>query len=243
MSYYYTSVGQARVPGRITTSTKELLQIAAAAAVLTADITLLLSEHTFLVGYQASGLLAAFTLNAVLLAAAAVFTGFIAHEMAHKIVAQRLGFWAEFRMWPIGLVLSLVTAVAGFLWAMPGATMVGGISPSDRESWGRTGLAGPLTNVAFGAVFLGTALSGLPLGAAAVYWLLYLATINGWFGTFNLIPFGPLDGRKVLSWSAVTWAGSIAFTATIFVLSILGFLSIQTFHNAYHCYTAFGSCF
>ncbi len=242
ISYYYTTVGRTRAPGRVTTSKKELLQICLAAAVLTVDIALLLSEHTFLFDYQPSRFVAAFTLNWVALAAVAVLTGFVAHEMAHKVVAQRLGFWAEFRMWPVGLALSLVTAIGGFLWAMPGATMVGGIPESDRTDWGRTGLAGPVTNFAFASVFLAAAFGAAALGGSADYWLLYLATINGWFGTFNMIPFGPLDGRKVLRWRWTIWAVAIAGTSAVLVASLLGFYSVTAFQNPYHCYTAVGGC-
>lgn len=41
----------------------------------------------------------------------AVGLGFILHELAHKFVAVRYGFYAEFRMWFEGLIFAIITAV------------------------------------------------------------------------------------------------------------------------------------
>ncbi|RMF89933.1 MAG: site-2 protease family protein, partial [Methanobacteriota archaeon] len=46
---------------------------------------------------------------------------FIAHELAHKYVAQRYGFWAEFRYWETGLLLGLFMAFTPVLFLAPGA--------------------------------------------------------------------------------------------------------------------------
>ena len=37
--------------------------------------------------------------------------GFVFHELGHKFVAQYYGAQAEFRMWPMGLILALVCFV------------------------------------------------------------------------------------------------------------------------------------
>jgi fatty acid desaturase len=78
--------------GRVTTSRTEILQIAVAYVVLTFDLVLLLSGSGFLFGTNAGGLLYSVTPVIVIVAAAAAFTGFVAHELAHKIVAQRRGY-------------------------------------------------------------------------------------------------------------------------------------------------------
>ncbi len=43
----------------------------------------------------------------------AVITAFLLHELAHKAVAQRYGCWAEFRSYPMGLVLGVITGEVG----------------------------------------------------------------------------------------------------------------------------------
>ncbi|MCI4324537.1 MAG: hypothetical protein L3K00_01430 [Thermoplasmata archaeon] len=218
-------VGAQPIPSRkLTTSPTEILHIAIAFVVLTVDIAIVESG---LVGSVRFG---DFNPGAVFaglaFGAAAALTGFLAHEMAHKVTAQRLGFWAEFRMSPIGLLFSLVTAIYGFLLAAPGATVVGGMG--GVRDWGRTSLAGPALNLVEGSVF---AAAGLALNTQSGYsggvlFLVLLAFINGWFATFNMIPFGPLDGRKVLRWDTKVWVGffalAAAFTALMFLIVYYG---------------------
>jgi Zn-dependent protease len=200
-NYSYMWPEEERVPHRVTTSSAEILQIGIAYAVLTFDLVLIFGNVGAYDGFDTSYI----TPGLILVCAIAAFTGFVAHEMAHKISAQRRGFWAEFRLSAVGLLVSVVTAALGFLFAAPGATMIGGMDESDREDWGRTALAGPLSNVAFAGVFYVGSI-GLFLADSPWYgWLLVLAFVNAWFAAFNLIPIGPLDGRKVLRWSTGLW--------------------------------------
>jgi Zn-dependent protease len=141
-----------------------------------------------------------------------VGAGFALHELTHKFSAQRYGFWAEFRLWPTGLIMALIlTVVSGgnLIFAAPGATYIAprnyaplhseGIS---RRQNGIISLAGPLSNVALAIVFL--MLSNLQ------GWFAIVGTIgfqtNLWLAAFNMIPFGGIDGRKVLSWKSLIWA-------------------------------------
>jgi Zn-dependent protease len=236
LNYYYSTVVPHPRSGRVTTSATEIAQIGIAYAVLTFDLMLIFSGGTFLSGAGSINLAEVLSPGWAIVAATAAATGFVAHELAHKIVAERRGFWAEFRMWPTGLFLSLVTALVHFLLGAPGATVVGGMAESDRADWGRTSIAGPLTNVGFGIVFFGAGLALFHGGSGLVTPLLYLGWINGWFGTFNLIPFGPLDGRKVLRWSKAAWAGSIAFTGGVTVLALMAVYSMAVFQNPFHYY-------
>lgn len=200
---------------RVTTSVTELSHLAIAYSVLVLDILLIegfihfsKGPGTLDVPRFAVGL--AFSLTAA-------FTGFIAHEMAHKVSAQRYGFWAEFRMSPVGLLVSLATAFVGFLFAAPGATIVGGMG--DVREWGRTSLAGPALNLVEGGLFFAAGVGTWALFHSVGLWsiLLLLAFINGWFAAFNLIPFGPLDGAKVLRWRRDVWVGCFAL-ALVFAI-------------------------
>jgi len=238
LNYYYTTVVPR--PGRwgITTSPAEVRQILIAYAVITLDLVIIFSGSSFVFGSGSAGLSYALTPGILGIAATAAFTGFVAHELAHKIVAQRRGFWAEFRMWPAGLALSVVMSLVGFLWGAPGATVVGGMSESNRTDWGKTSVAGPLTNLSFGLVFLAGGLVTFELGSPIAAGLLLLAWINGLFGTFNLIPLGPLDGRKVLSWSAVVWAGAFLASFAFVATATLGVYSLQGYGTPFHYYQA-----
>ncbi len=219
-SYSYT-IPQTPRPKGITTSRREIRDIGVAYAVLTGCLLLVFSGNTYLGSGFAPPGLHGITATLIAVAALAALSGFVAHEMAHKIVAQRLGYWAEFRASAYGLMMALVTSVLGFIFAAPGATVVSGMGEFDRRSWGRTSLAGPMTNLSFAALFYVASVGALALHSAVVVWLLVLAFINAWFGTFNLFPFGVLDGRKVFRWSRAVWGGAIALTGTAMVLTVL----------------------
>jgi Zn-dependent protease len=206
LPYGYSWTPTPQNPGRVTTSRTEILQVTVAYLVLTFDLVLLLSGTGLLFGTNTSSALYLVTPTIVVVAAVAALTGFVLHEMAHKVVAQRRGYWAEFRYSIIGLAISVFTAIFGFLFAAPGATVVSGMN--DAEGWGRTALAGPSLNLVFGGTFYVAALATFHAGAPVFVWLLLLAFVNCWFAAFNLIPFGVLDGAKVLHWSKGIW-GSI----------------------------------
>ncbi len=230
-SYTYNFVTPSAPRRRFSTSRRELLEIGIAYVVLTIDLAIILPQASFLFSGSANlvpSVIGALTTPLfVAVAALAALSGFIAHELAHKFVAQSHGFWAEFRMYPTGLLLSFVTALVGFLWAAPGATVVSGMDPRDRANWGRTSLAGPMANVAFGTAFYLGAIGLYLVGSGLFSALLLLAYINGWFGTFNLIPLGPLDGRKVLRWDRRAWVGSIVVCGTLAVAGLWAY-SIST---------------
>jgi len=214
-----------RPTSRLTTSPTELMHLAIAFVVLTIDIALVRTQIS--VFQSPTGVAAGVPVfvDGLGVAALAALTGFVAHEMAHKVVAQREGFWAEFRMSPAGLMFSLATALFGFLFALPGATVIGGMG--DVREWGRTSIAGPSTNLVFGGAFLAGALAvGQTLDAPDLWAsLMFLAFVNGIFAAFNLLPFGPLDGRKVLRWSRSLW--TLAFGVSLLFLA--GVLSTLLF--------------
>jgi Zn-dependent protease len=210
------------------TSRTELIHVTVAFLVLTADLMIILSGRGLLEGGTLPGLFAPIAPFYLLLAVAAALTGFIAHEMAHKLVARRLGYWAEFRMWPTGLLLSIVSSAAGFLFAAPGATMVDGMDPRDRRGWGQTGVAGPVSNLLFAVGFYGASLATFGFDADASGALLFLAMINTLFATFNLLPIGPLDGAKVFRWGAGRWALSFAVAAAFLAVSYTALYSYGT---------------
>ncbi|MDL5503279.1 MAG: hypothetical protein QSU88_08685, partial [Candidatus Methanoperedens sp.] len=80
--------------------------------------------------------------NPLVISLFTVGISFIIHEMSHKIVAQRYGSWAEFRMSPIMLLLMLVLVYQfGILFAAPGAVMIYGGNVGRREN-GLISLAG-----------------------------------------------------------------------------------------------------
>lgn len=148
----------------------------------------------------------------------AVGSGFVLHELSHKFTAERYGYWAEFRMWPFGLVLALVTSLIGFIFAAPGATYISGVNITQEEN-GKISLAGPLTNVGVATAFLPLLFFGngfwLQLGSEGVF-------VNIFLALFNLLPIMPLDGAKVFAWNKLRWAALFVPLALVFVYFVFG---------------------
>ena len=141
-----------------------------------------------------------------------VGTAFLLHELAHKVLAQKYGCWAEFRKFNLGLVLAVVMSLFGFIIAAPGAVMISG--QVTREQNGKISAAGPLTNIALAILFfiVGTFLPQVIGTIPALFnqIIFFGFFINAWLALFNMIPFPPLDGSKVMAWSLPVWLGITA---------------------------------
>ncbi len=146
---------------------------------------------------------------------------FLLHELAHKVTAIRFGQIAEFRADYGMLFLALMSALLGFIFAAPGAVHHRG-RVTEREH-GLIALAGPAVNLALAVVFLpvlGLALVGgsellAVLGARGV-------AINVFLAAFNLIPYGPLDGKTVFGWNKPVWAVTLAVSVAATIVFMYG---------------------
>jgi Zn-dependent protease len=150
-----------------------------------------------------------------------VLSGFVLHELSHKFVAQGYGYWAEFRMWPLGLVLALATSLLGFIFAAPGATYISGSNISQSEN-GKISIAGPLTNVGVAAVFFPLAFF-LPPGSFFGEMGFIGTQINIFLALFNMLPIMPLDGAKVFAWNKLRWAALFVPLVVAFAVWLTAF--------------------
>jgi Zn-dependent protease len=145
-----------------------------------------------------------------------VGVGFLLHELAHKVIAVRFGQVAEFRADYNMLFLALMAGFAGFLFAAPGAVYHRG--RVTRREQGLIALAGPVTNVALAIVFAPLLLFGGVLGLIGALGVV----INLLLAGFNMIPFGPLDGKKVLAWNKVVYAATAVPMIAAGVFAVFG---------------------
>lgn len=160
------------------------------------------------------------TLLTLFVCSITVGTGFLFHELMHKIVAQKYHCWAEFRADNTMLLFSLLSATLGFIFAAPGAVMIYGPHITSRQN-GIISLAGPLTNYVFALLFLGLFLvMPFPLTRAiATYGFL----INSWLGIFNMIPFLNFDGAKIFKWDYFVWGAMVGFGILLLMMKYLLF--------------------
>ncbi len=154
----------------------------------------------------------------------AVSTGFVFHELAHRQLARKYGAHAEFRKWNLGLIMAVALPLISFgrfLFAAPGAVYIYGPHLNLKQN-GKISICGPLTNVlgALGlfAIMIALDLAGA-LNALAFLVIFYVIQINLWFAFFNLIPFPPLDGSKVIAWNPLAWA--VLFFPLLFLFFFL----------------------
>lgn len=184
-------------------SRTELLHIAVSVLVLTFAFTVFSVGPAafFIVPHDVLLLLIGFSFLTVIIS-------FLLHELAHKIVAQRFGCWAEYRFSNLGLLLTLLTAFMGFMFAAPGAVYFSGYTT--KEETGKIGAAGPLTNLAVafgvGVLFLSVLHWSVEFGTLGGYFIL----LNLFIGGFNMIPFDPFDGAKILRWSVAVYVAIFA---------------------------------
>ncbi len=143
----------------------------------------------------------------------AIATAFVCHEIAHKYVGQKFGYWSEFRMFPQGLLLALFLGVVlGVVFAAPGAVQIFG-NPNREES-GKMAAAGPSTNLAISGI---SSLLWLSFTGYIGYLFFFIAYINAFLAFFNLLPFGPLDGMKIFRWKKEVWIILIIISISIFI--------------------------
>lgn len=139
--------------------------------------------------------------------------GFVLHELGHRVVARHYGAEARFQANDVMLVIGVLSAFAGFLFAAPGAVWHRGYLTKQQS--GLVAAAGPIVNMVLAVIFLGAYFMGLRLGVAPLlgYLLFYGFRINAWLGFFNMLPLGPIDGAKILQWSMPVFLVLIAIGA------------------------------
>jgi len=183
----------------------ELQEIGISVLVLSVAFTILLSRKNNM------DILLLFVISLVI-----VCTSFMLHELAHKYTAQKYRIWAEYRMFPMGLMMALLFSFMGFIFAAPGAVYINGYI--DREKNGKIGAAGPAVNIVISAVAIVFALmtSGM---LSSILWM--MAGINAFFALFNLLPIHPLDGSKVRMWNLQVYLLMLA--AAVALLAVAWF--------------------
>ncbi|ADC47548.1 peptidase M50 family [Methanobrevibacter ruminantium M1] len=154
-----------------------------------------------------------------------VGVGFLLHELGHKYVANKYGYKAEFKLWPIGLLIALITSLIGWVFALPGEAKITAEN-IDEETTGKIAIAGPMANIGLGLLFIVIAAITYPLKSSfTLFELIYLVStvgfsVNAFLATFNILPFYTLDGTKVMKWSVKAFIVAFAIAAIMMLSSM-----------------------
>lgn len=196
------------------TSDKELKDLLIAWIMVSIAFAIVRTADT---GLTVSGFFSNTFLIMIAISAVTVGLGFLFHELAHKIVAQRYNCWAEFRADTTMLVIAVLMSFLGFVFIAPGAVMIfGNIT---RKQNGKISLAGPLTNIILAIILLPL----LFIGFTGIWGEIIISgyIINAWLALFNMIPAWNFDGAKIWAWNKtvyITTAVIAAFLVFIFFM-------------------------
>ena len=150
----------------------------------------------------------------------AVVVAFLFHELAHRYVARKFGAVSYFKLWPQGLMMGFLLLIFGFRAAAPGAVVVQPyrysrwryrVTHLTVNEWGWIAVAGPIMNIVCAIVFATIAF----LVPSIAFEANYIFLVSAVLGAFNLIPFGPLDGAKVMRWKMWFWAFLFVISAVL----------------------------
>ena len=186
--------------------------------------------HTYYVNsiLQTDCSIAPITIYQILVLAGIFMFSFFGHEFGHRQVARHYKMQTEFRLFKVGIILTLFSIGLAFfgqvIWhealpglGFPGAVVVIGLEKISRET-GECKVAGPTFNLILGTILFTVSL----IGWTAFPWnfvLYYAAFFNFQLGLFNMLPIGPLDGRNIIKWKPVVWV--LLFIA---LAAFLGFI-------------------
>ena len=189
-------------------SATEIRDIVISVAVLSVAFAIMFSRA----GWRGFTMLELIGISAII-----VCTSFVIHELAHKFVAQRLGAWAEYRMYPFGLMLALMLSFMGVIFAAPGVVYINGYI--DDEDNGKISAAGPAVNIIMGtfAVIMAYMTGGV---LSSIFWI--MATINAFFAVFNMIPILPFDGSKIFKWNVAVYLLTVAAAVALLAVAWFG---------------------
>ena len=84
---------------------------------------------------------------------------------------------------------------------------------------GQIAVAGPLANIIIAMITFPIYLFVLYEESLLGHIFGFVCLINAFLATFNLLPFGPLDGTKVIRWNATVWI--ILFMIALMILTII----------------------
>jgi Zn-dependent protease/CBS domain-containing protein len=131
------------------------------------------------------------------------FASLIVHEFGHALTAEQFGIHTRrITLLPIGGLAEIER------------------EPAKASQEFAIAIAGPLTSLLLGGIFLGLSFLVDPVGVALGGIAAYLGVVNMFLAVFNLIPGFPMDGGRVLR--AIVWGITKSYTRATRIAAGIG---------------------
>ncbi len=144
-------------------------------------------------------------------------TAFFFHELGHRQVAVHFKLQTKFRLLTYGLLMTLISLGR---FALPGAVVVLGLDKVSRKT-GLCKAAGPFVNLVYGTLLFLISF----IIPTSLYPLNYIfcigAYLNFMLGSFNMIPFGILDGQNIWKWKKKVYFGLIGSLVPLLIITMV----------------------
>jgi hypothetical protein len=143
------------------------------------------------------------------------------HDLVHRYMAWRHGVVTEYKFWFLGTFIMFFTAILfGVVYSSPSRLAINDPKTLNPKQQAIVYGSGPLMSFAVFAAFLAL----VPLGGEVATIGLLGASMNLLTATYAMMPFEPMDGRRVYNWKKWLWGVpfvsllALYFAMTIFVL-------------------------
>ena len=137
--------------------------------------------------------------------------GAIIHEVTHKIFAIIFKIKIEYRFWPAGSALTLISSYLGNAFSIQGFLLEE--IPHDVPKWkvGLMKLSAPLVST---VVMISFAILNF-FSPSAIYQIVY--STSALWAVAEILPFNGLDGKDIKEWSHTIWFLSFLFIGISYV--------------------------
>jgi hypothetical protein len=129
----------------------------------------------------------------------------VSHEFVHFFTAQRLGLHANFRIWGVGVIITLLSSVVfRNVFGQSVLTTIQNEDECDREKLALVMLSGPIISLILSSGFYALYLmQGTYSSLAMIGFEMSLVT-----AFVSFLPITSLDGERVFKWNKLIWASA-----------------------------------
>ncbi|ABM81047.1 peptidase [Hyperthermus butylicus] len=148
---------------------------------------------------------------------AGAIIGVVLHELAHAWMGRREGCVAHFVLSRIGLSLTLFFGLLRTL-NIPFVILAPGYVSLYCRTFARddyVAAAGPMTNIVLAVIGRAAERLAASTSYGAYVFAAGFTDVNAWIALFNLLPFIPLDGSKIMRRNLIAWLAMLVLAIVL----------------------------